>query len=90
VVEIVSRGRRAKQRDYEEKREEYLELGIREYWIVGPQERHVVVLNRIEDQGQVSWSECLFTGGEPIKSALLPGFQATVSDLWLDLTQDEE
>ena len=64
MVEIVSHGRRAKQRDYEEKREEYLELGIREYWIVDPEERHVVVLNRIEDHGQVSWSECLFTGAE--------------------------
>ncbi len=90
VVEIVSHGRRAKQRDYEEKREEYLELGIREYWIVDPEERHVVVLNRIEDQGQVSWSECICTGVELIKSALLPGFQAAVSDLWIDLDQDEE
>jgi len=68
----------------------YLELGIREYWIVDPEERHVVVLNRIEDQGQVSWSECIFTGVELIKSALLPGFQATVSGLWIDLDQDEE
>jgi len=50
VVEIVSHGRRAKQRDYEEKREEYLELGIREYWIVDPEERHVVVLNRTESK----------------------------------------
>ncbi|MGZ3357377.1 MAG: Uma2 family endonuclease [Isosphaeraceae bacterium] len=90
MVEIVSHGRRAKQRDYEEKREEYLELGIREYWIVDPEERHVVVLNRIEDQGQVSWSECMFTGAELIQSALLPGFQAAVSDLWFDLNQDEE
>jgi len=49
-----------------------------------------VVLNRIEDQGQVSWSECIFTGVELIKSALLPGFQAAVSDLWIDLDQDEE
>ena len=48
------------------------------------------MLNRTLDQGQVSWSECLFTGVELIQSALLPGFQATVSDLWLDLNQDEE
>jgi len=49
-----------------------------------------VVLNRIEDQGEVSWSECIFTGAELIQSALLPGFQAAVSDLWFDLNQDEE
>ena len=59
VVEIVSHGRRAKQRDYEEKREEYLELGIQEYWTVDPAERHVVVLNRVEDQGQVRGTGCL-------------------------------
>ncbi len=49
-----------------------------------------MVLNRTEDQGQVSWSECLFSGAELIQSALLPGFQAAVSDLWFDLNQDEE
>jgi Uma2 family endonuclease len=90
VIEVVSHGRRAKIRDYEEKREEYLDLGIREYWIVDPEERQVTILNRTEDQGQVSWSECIFAGVELIKSALLPGFQAAVSDLWFDLNQNEE
>ena len=33
VVEFVSAGRRSWQRDYVEKRDEYLALGIREYWI---------------------------------------------------------
>jgi Uma2 family endonuclease len=36
VVEVVSPGVRARRRDYEEKREEYLSLGIREFWIVDP------------------------------------------------------
>jgi hypothetical protein len=54
-------------------------------WIVDLADRHVVALNRVELQGQVSWSECIFTGVELIKSALLAGFQVTVSDLWLDL-----
>jgi len=49
-----------------------------------------VVLNQTEDQGQVSWSECFFTGDELIKSARLREFQAAVSDLWIDLNQDEE
>ena len=32
-------------RDYEDKKEEYLNLGIREYWIVDPSMQLVVVLN---------------------------------------------
>jgi Uma2 family endonuclease len=34
VVEFVSRGRRNWVRDYETKRDEYLSVGIREYWII--------------------------------------------------------
>ena len=36
VVEFVSAGKRSLLRDYEEKRDEYLALGVREYWIVDP------------------------------------------------------
>ena len=39
-------GREARQRDYQEKREEYLALGIGEYWIVDPKTRQVTVLVR--------------------------------------------
>ncbi len=34
VVEFVSRSRRDRVRDYEHKRGEYLELGVKEYWVV--------------------------------------------------------
>src|SRR5271166_5077085 len=33
VCEVVSPGARARRSDYDEKAEEYLQLGIREYWI---------------------------------------------------------
>ncbi len=36
VVEFVSAGRRSWQRDYVEKRDEYLPLGVVEYWVIQP------------------------------------------------------
>ena len=36
VMEVVSKGSEAHERDYVTKREEYLAFGIREYWIVDP------------------------------------------------------
>jgi Uma2 family endonuclease len=34
IVEFVSAGRRSRRRDYEEKRSEYLAIGVREYWVI--------------------------------------------------------
>ena len=34
VVEFVSAGRSNRRRDYEEKRMEYLAIGVREYWVI--------------------------------------------------------
>jgi Uma2 family endonuclease len=34
LVEFVSAGKRAMLRDYEEKRDEYLEIGAKEYWVI--------------------------------------------------------
>jgi Uma2 family endonuclease len=39
IVEFVSSGKRARQRDYEEKRDEYLAIGVKEYWIIDRFER---------------------------------------------------
>ena len=37
VVEVVSPG--GEQRDYVDKREEYLRIGVREYWMLNPEDR---------------------------------------------------
>ncbi len=79
VAEVVSK--RGEIRDYQEKREEYWAYGIREYWIIDPTTRGVLVLNRQGDQ----WAERTFQGGEVIGSVLLPGFAGTVGELWADL-----
>jgi len=44
ALEIVSPGKDARQRDYEDKRTDYARAGISEYWIVDPQENRVTVL----------------------------------------------
>ena len=49
VMEVVSKGAEARTRDYITKREEYLAFGIREYWIIDPETRTVLVLVRDGD-----------------------------------------
>ncbi len=44
ALEIVSPGKDARQRDYEDKRRDYARAGISEYWIVDPLENQVTVL----------------------------------------------
>ena len=82
VAEVVSK--RGEIRDYPEKREEYWVYGIREYWIIDPTTRCVLVLNRQEDQ----WVERTFQEAQVIASELLPGFAGTAAELWADLDED--
>ena len=53
VVEFVSAGKRSLLRDYDEKREEYLTLGVAEYWIIDPGTRcvHVYRLGAVRRYG---------------------------------------
>jgi len=44
VVEVVSAS--STRRDYEEKPEEYLAIGIREYWIIDPRKQTMLALRR--------------------------------------------
>jgi Uma2 family endonuclease len=88
VCEVVSPGATARKRDYDEKAEEYLTLGIREYWIIDPQLRRVIVLTAQEGVDTPAWSQREFAGGEIIASVVLPGFQGTVSQLWIDAGSD--
>ncbi len=90
VCEVVSRGARARRRDYQDKSEEYRKIGIREYWIIDPGRKHVAVQTLKDDLQAPHWSQRIFTGDEVIVSELLPGFQGTVSQLWIDTEPDED
>jgi Uma2 family endonuclease len=89
AIEVVSPGAEARRRDYVEKRDEYLQLGIREYWIVDPERRQLTVLARQGDEKNPAWTEQVFEGNDRIASVLLPGFDGTVSELWTDTELDE-
>jgi Uma2 family endonuclease len=88
-VEIVSAGSRARQRDYVDKREDYLAVGLLEYWIVDPELRQVTVLARREVDGVTSWEGRTFRDGAVIASELLPEFVGTVAELWADADDED-
>jgi Uma2 family endonuclease len=68
VIEIVSTS--SARRDYGDKREDYWELGIREYWIVDLDRREVVALRR----GRAKWSDKLIAEDGTYTTRFLPGF----------------
>ena len=69
VLEIVSPG--SERRDYKEKREEYLLVGVREYWIVDPDREEMLVLRRVKDR----WAERVIRPPQVYRTRLLPGFE---------------
>ncbi len=84
VVEFVSAGKRNLTRDYKAKRDEYLTLGVREYWIIDRFARRLTV-HRL--QGETSDTQVVHEGGS-YNTQLLPGFELSLdsilarADLW--------
>ena len=58
VAEVVSAS--SKKRDYQEKRQDYLDYGIREYWIVDPLRRQLTILLRQGEGANATWTERVF------------------------------
>jgi len=76
VMEVVSADDKSQKRDYDEKRADYAQLGIPEYWIVDPQRERIMVLVLHGTQYQVHGE---FAPGEQATSALLDGFSVDVT-----------
>jgi Uma2 family endonuclease len=72
VIEVVSPGSR--QRDYEEKPEEYLRLGVKEYWIVDADDRALVVMRRSRGR----WVETTVRPPATHRTRLLPDFEFSI------------
>jgi Uma2 family endonuclease len=69
AVEVVSE--RSVDRDYIDKRQEYWDLGIKEYWIVDARRAEAVVLRR----GKSDWIEKRIGPDGVVTTKLLPGFE---------------
>jgi Uma2 family endonuclease len=74
VVEFVSRRKRDRRRDYEEKREEYLAVGVVEYWVIDRFRRRMVVYRS-------DGSERIVGPDESYETVLLPGFEVPLGRL---------
>lgn len=77
IVEFVSQGRRNRRRDYEEKRDEYLDLGVREYWVIDRFDRTLTVFVK---QGKTIRKRVV-QEKENYKTRLLPGFELPLAKL---------
>jgi Uma2 family endonuclease len=75
VVEVVSPDK--PERDRVEKRLDYAEGGIPEYWIVDPAAETITVLHL---EGNAYTEHGIFARGETATSVLLPGFAVSVDE----------
>jgi Uma2 family endonuclease len=78
VVEFPSAGKAAWRRDYIEKLQEYLALGVREYWVIDRFRRLMTVYS--SENGQVR--ECQIASSEIYRTDLLPGFELPLARLF--------
>ncbi|MDR3637409.1 MAG: Uma2 family endonuclease [Isosphaeraceae bacterium] len=83
AVEFVSKRKRDRIRDHEEKRREYLALGIREYWIIDRFRRIMTVFCAPPAEP----SERVIEANGVYRTPLLPGFELALARL-LDLADD--
>ena len=77
IVEVVSEGEENRRRDLVEKRREYAEAGIPEYWVVDPQYRRIIVFVL---EGETYRVHGEFGPGQRAASVLLPGFEVSVEE----------
>lgn len=73
AIEFVSKSRRDRRRDYEEKRDEYRMLGIREYWVIDRFRRQLTVFRGDE--------EIVLNEADHYHPPLLPGFELPLAKI---------
>jgi Uma2 family endonuclease len=77
VVEFTSSRPADQRRDYEEKRIEYRDIGVQEYWIVDRFRRMMTVYGW---RGR-RWTRQRFNETQVYRTSLLPGFELSLAKL---------
>ncbi len=80
VVEFVSKRHRDRVRDYEEKRREYMAIGVREYWIIDRFQRIMTFFRGSPAPGEPA--EQIIKQNEVFRTPLLPGFELPLAQLF--------
>lgn len=73
AIEFVSQSKRDWLRDYVEKRDEYREIGVLEYWVIDRFRRQMTVFTPTEER--------VFGEAETYRTDLLPGFELSLEAL---------
>jgi Uma2 family endonuclease len=77
AIEFVSASKRDFQRDYIDKRDEYLRVGVQEYWIIDRFRRRMTVIRG----GATPVTEMVITERDTYTTPLLPGFELPLAQL---------
>lgn len=77
IVEVVSPGKEGRKRDYIDKKNEYKNKQIPEYWIVDPQENKISILSLVNSEYEVNE----FTDKQIIVSKTFPNLALTVEQI---------
>jgi len=78
VVEILSPGNSRK--EVRDKYELYEEAGVKEYWIVNPQEENLSVFI-LDKEGKFRGAQ-MYAGGDKLETKAVPGFRIDVEDIF--------
>jgi Uma2 family endonuclease len=76
VIEIVSPG--SEERDYQQKPEEYLLFGVREYWIIDPEKEEMLVHRRVAGR----WKKTAIKPPAVHRTRILPGLEFSVAKVF--------
>ena len=77
VVEFVSKRKRDRVRDYEEKRREYRAIGVSEYWVIDRFDNTMTVFKKTS----TSATGTVIKADETYRTPLLPGFKLPLRQL---------
>ncbi len=79
IIEVVSPGKEGQKRDYIDKKNEYQDKKIPEYWIVDPQGNKISILSLVNSEYEVNG----FTDNQIIVSKTFPNLELTVEQILL-------